>query len=154
MNLIRALALLGDGAAAWYCREVGGLSLDSVRQFLSVDPARIRPGEPPADPSGCYRAVGYATLRDGYNADAAFLAFKCGPPEAKVGHNHYDHGSFLLAYNGEWIGWDPGYRNYFDPPRRRYTVGTIGHSSIVLDLDDEYLRQHPDHDAGPRPRST
>lgn len=139
VNLNRVLALQGSSEAAWYCRQTGGLTLDSVRQFLSVDPARIRPADPPADPSACYRSVGYATLRDGYNAASAFLAVKCGPPEANVGHNHYDQGSFMLSYGGEWIGWDPGYRSYFDPPKRRYTVGTIGHSSVVLDLDDAYL---------------
>ena len=142
VNLTRVLALQGSGDAAWYCREVAGLSLDSVRQFLSVDPTRIRPGTPPARPSGCYQSVGYATLRDGYKADSAFLAFKCGPPKTAVGHNHYDQGSFMLSYNGEWIGWDPGYRSYFDPPRRRYTVGTIGHSTVLLDLDEEYLASH------------
>jgi uncharacterized damage-inducible protein DinB len=150
VNLNRVLALQGNGDAAWYCREVGGLALGSVRQFLSVDPERIRPGTPPADPSACYESVGYAILRDGYNPRSAFLAFKCGPPEAVVGHNHYDQGSFMLSYNGEWIGWDPGYRSYFDPPKRRYTVGTIGHSSVVLDLDDEYLAsldvKNPGHD--------
>lgn len=139
VNLARVLALQGSGEAAWYCNRTGGLTLDTVRQFLSVDPARIRVGEPPADPSGCYRSIGYATLRDGYNPAAALLAFKCGPPEANVGHNHYDQGSFMLSYGGEWIGWDPGYRSYFNPPKRRYTVGTLGHSSVVLDLDDAYL---------------
>lgn len=139
INLMRVLALQGNPDAAWYCREVGGLDLDSPRAFLSVDASRIRPEQPAFRPTTCFRDIGYAILRDGYRPEGLFLAVKSGPPEAKIGHNHYDQGSFLLRFGNEWIGWDPGYRSYFDPPRRRYTTGTFGHSTIVLDLDDAYV---------------
>ncbi|MCK5802221.1 MAG: heparinase II/III-family protein [Lentisphaeria bacterium] len=139
INLMRVLALQGDSDAAWYCRRVAGLTLDTPRAFLSVDDTRIQPRKPEFRTTACYRDIGYAVLRDGFNPDSAFLAVKCGPPTAKIGHNHFDQGSFLLRFGTEWIGWDPGYRSYFDPPRRRYTTGTFGHNTVVLDLDDDYI---------------
>jgi hypothetical protein len=139
INLMRVLALQGNAEAAWYCREVRGLGLDSPRAFLSVDASRILPKQPDFRPTACFRDIGYAILRDGYRPESLFLAVKSGPPKARIGHNHYDHGSFLLRFGDEWIGWDPGYRSYFDPPRRRYTTGTFGHSTIVLDLNDDYI---------------
>jgi len=134
------LALRGDPHAAWYCREIGAFSRPSPRTFIGMDPERLRPAEPDFNPSTCFVDVGYAILRDGYNPGSAFLAFKSGPSEAVVGHNHHDHNSFVINYAGEWIAWDPGYRSYFNPPERRYTAGTLGHNTILLDLDEEYLK--------------
>lgn len=133
------LALRGDPHAAWYCREIGAFSRPSPRTFIGMDPERLRPAEPDFNPSTCFVDVGYAVLRDGFNADAAFMAFKCGPPEDVISHNHYDHNSFMLSYGGSWIAWDPGYRDYFHPQRRKYTVSTLGHNTVVLDLDEDYL---------------
>ena len=132
------LALRGDPHAAWYCREIGAFSRPSPRTFIGMDPERLRPAEPDFNPSTCFVDVGYAVLRDGFNADAAFMAFKC-PLEDVIGHNHYDHNSFMLSYAGSWIAWDPGYRDYFHPQRRKYTVSTLGHNTVVLDLDEDYL---------------
>lgn len=139
MNLI--LALHGDSDAAWFCREISMFKEPSPRTFIAMDPARIRPRAPDYNPSDCFIDVGYAVLRDGFNPDAAFMAFKCGPPEDAIGHNHFDHNSFMLSYAGAWIAWDPGYRNYFHPARRKYTVSTLGHNTVVLDLDEDYLAE-------------
>jgi len=138
-SLLLTLALAGDTDAAWYCREIGLLNPDSVRRLIALDPARIRPEQPRFNPSACFVDVGYAVLRNGYEPGGAFVALKCGPPEAVVGHNHYDHNSFVLNYAGTWIASDPGYRDYFEPRLRKYTTSTLGHSSIVLDLDQAYL---------------
>jgi hypothetical protein len=139
-RLMLTLALRGDTDAAWYCEKANYLRPESIRLFLALDPAKLKPKQPSYNPSGCFVDVGYAILRDGYNSGSAFLGFKCGPPEAVVGHNHFDHNSFMINYAGEWIAWDPGYRSYFNPPERRYTSGTLGHNSILLDLDAEYLK--------------
>ena len=104
-----------------------------------MDPERIRSEAPEFNPSECFQDVGYAVMRDGFNLDAAYLAFKCGPPVAQIGHNHFDHNSFMLSYAGSWLAWDPGYRDYFHPQRRKYSVGSLGHNTVILDLDDEYL---------------
>lgn len=137
LNLV--LALHGDPDAAWFCREIGMFRQPSPRTFVAMDPERILPVNPDWSPSACFADVGYSVLRDGFNPDAAFMAFKCGPPEDAIGHNHFDHNSFLLSYAGSWVAWDPGYRDYFHPARRKYTVSTLGHNTVVLDLDDDYL---------------
>ena len=139
-RMMLSLALRGDPESAWYCQQADVLHAESVRGFIALDPARIRPKQPTFNPSGCFVDVGYAILRDGYRAGGAFLAMKTGPPTAEIGHNHYDSNSFVINWGRGWPAWDPGYRDYFDPPKRRYTVGTLGHNSIVLDLDDEYLK--------------
>ena len=141
-NLNLALARRGDTDAAWYCRQIGMFAAPSPRTFLAMDPERIRPERPTWNPSGCFVDVGYAALRDGLNPDAAFMGFKCGPPEKQIGHNHYDHNSFVISYAGAWIASDPGYRDYFHPARRKYTVSTLGHSTVILDMDDAYLADY------------
>jgi hypothetical protein len=133
------LALRGDTAAAWYLQQIGALKPGSIETLLFLDPARIKPQPPRWNPSACFVDIGYASLRDGFNEDAPFLAFKCGPPVKEVDHNHFDHNSFQLCYRGTWLASDPGYRDYFDPPARKYTTSTLGHNSIVLNLTDEWL---------------
>lgn len=134
-----ALALRGDTEAAYYCDQIGLFSKPEPRVFLGMDPERIRPQRPAWNPSGCFVDVGYAVLRDGFNPQAAFMGFKCGPPDKVVGHNHFDHNSFVISYAGSWVASDPGYRDYFHPARRKYTVSSLGHNTIVLDLDEQYL---------------
>lgn len=143
-RMMLTLALAGDRDAAWYCRQIGQTVPRTAKDFILLDPQRIHPEEPKLNPSGCFVDVGYAVLRDGYRPGSAFLALKCGPPEAVVGHNHFDHNSFVINYAGTWVAWDPGYRSYFDPPQRRYSTSTLGHNSVVLDLDDEYLAAKTD----------
>ena len=139
-RLMLALALRGDAGAAWYCEKAGQFAAATPRNLLALDPARLHPKQPAGSPSDAFVDVGYAILRDGYQKGSAFLAFKAGPPADEIGHNHFDHNSFVINYDGTWIAWDPGYRSYFNPPERRYTTGTLGHNSIVLDLDDAYLK--------------
>ncbi len=148
VNLMLILALRGDADAAWYCQQVRALEPNTVRKFLALDPDRIRPRRPTFNPSAAFVDVGYAVLRDGYSVDSPYLAFKCGPPQAVIGHNHYDHNSFVISYAGVWTAWDPGYRNYFFAPARKYTVSTFGHNSVVLDLDDAFLKDDKDHSLG------
>ena len=149
-QLMLTLALRGDTDAAWYCQRSGQFAGTSLRRFLALDPQRLRPRQPAFNPSACFIDVGYAVLRDGYQPGSAFLAFKCGPPAAVIGHNHFDHNSFVINYQGAWVAWDPGYRSYFNPPERRYSTSTLGHNSVVLDLDAAYLAKTaesvPGHD--------
>ncbi|MEW6488798.1 MAG: heparinase II/III family protein [Thermodesulfobacteriota bacterium] len=141
-RILTMLALRGDTAAAWYGDRIGALGEPSPRNLLVLDPARLRIAPPPFRPSGAFPSAGYAVLRDGYREDGPFLAFKAGPRDRVVGHNHFDHNSFQLSYGGEWIASDPGSRTYFEPAERRYSVGTLGHNTAVLDLDAPYLKSH------------
>ncbi len=134
------LALRGDTDAAWYLQQIDALRPGRIETLLLLDPAKIKPRKPQWNPSSCFVDVGYASLRDGLREDAAYMAFKCGPPEKVVGHNHFDHNSFQLCYNGQWLASDPGYRSYFNPPARKYTTSTFGHNSIVLNLTEQWLK--------------
>ncbi len=133
------LALRGDTDAAWYLQQIGALKPGGLEALLLLDPAKVKPRQPEWNPSVCFADIGYASLRDGYNEEAAYLGYKCGPPEKSVGHNHLDHNSFQVCYNGSWLACDPGYRSYFDPPQRKYTTSAFGHNTIVLNLTPEWL---------------
>jgi hypothetical protein len=141
-RILTMLALRGDAAAAWYADRIGALRDPSPRNLLLLDRARLRIAPPQFPPSGAFPSAGYAVLRDGYREDGPYLAFKAGPWDRVVGHNHFDHNSFQLAYAGEWIASDPGSRTRFEPAERRYSVGSLGHNTVVLDLDAAYLGSH------------
>lgn len=136
---MRVLALRGDRAAAWYCIQTGSLEPDTPRGFLALDPHKIQPEEPQGLPSDCFIDIGYASLREGFRPGSNYLAFKAGPPEKLIHHNHYDHNSFQINASGYWVAGDPGYRARYNPAREKYTLSTLGHNSIVLDLGKEYL---------------
>ncbi len=138
-RMLMSIALQGDPDAAWYLQQIGWFAGATPRNLLAIDPAKIRVEAPDYNPSRAFVDIGYGILRDGYEAGPAFMGVKCGPPTSDIGHNHFDSNSFMLNYMGTWIGWDPGYRNYFEPRDRRYTTSTFGHSTIVLDVDEEYL---------------
>lgn len=137
------LALRGNAEAVWYLHEIGYVQPRMLQQFLTIalHPEAFAAPQPPEwNPSRAYVDIGYASLRDGFNPQAAFMAFKCGPPTRVVGHNHYDHNSFQIHFNGAWIATDPGYTGYFDPPDNKYGRCTFGHNTITLDVDEAYLR--------------
>jgi len=136
------LARQGHRDANWYLHEIGAIKCRTIEEFLTIGlhmPAYVSPQKPSWNPSRAFVDIGYAALRDGFNERAAFLAFKCGPPERIVGHNHYDHNSFQIHFNGSWIASDPGYTGFFDPPDNKYGRCTFGHNTITLDVDETYL---------------
>ncbi|MBI3921371.1 MAG: heparinase II/III family protein, partial [Armatimonadetes bacterium] len=117
------LARRGDREAAWYLHQIGAVQCRNIEEFLTIamkPEAFTAPKRPEWNPSRAFVDVGYTSLRDGFSTQAAFMAFKCGPPEQIVGHNHYDHNSFQINFNGTWIATDPGYAAYFDPPDNKY----------------------------------
>ena len=136
------LALRGNADAVWYLHEIGYVKAWSIEQLLTIGlhaETFATPKPPRWNPSRAFVDIGYASLRDGFNADAAFMAFKAGPPTRVIGHNHRDHNSFQIHFNNVWIATDPGYVGYFDPPDNKYGRCTFGHNTICLDVDDEYL---------------
>ncbi|MCC6443950.1 MAG: heparinase II/III family protein [Armatimonadetes bacterium] len=138
------LALRGDQEAAWYLQDTGYTRPATIEQIVTIGlhPERFAaPRRPAWNPSRAFIDVGYASLRDGFNKNAAFMAFKSGPPERVVGHNHYDHNSFQIQFKGTWIATDPGYTGYFDPPDNKYGRCTFGHNTITLDVDEAYLKR-------------
>jgi len=140
-QIMSILAHRGSEAAAWYLQQIGALRIDSVNELLRFDAGKLHPRQPQWNPSEVFVDIGYAILRDGYNADAPFLALKCGPPKENIGHNHYDHNAFVIAHRGEWVVPDRGYRSRTHPPSTKFQQGTAGHCSILIDVDDDYLRR-------------
>ncbi len=139
------LAVAGDEAARYYLVASGHLArLEDINDFCFFGPllaAKTAPQPPAWRGADVFQDIGYAFLRGQSDAEP-YLAVKCGPPTQDVGHNHLDHNSFQITALGKVVAADPGYRSYFNPPARRYTTSTFGHNSIVLDLDDAYLKSH------------
>lgn len=109
-----------------------------------------RASNPPPVSSSVYPDVGYAFLRDSSDVNSPFLAFKSGPRQTLVGHDHYDQNAFALDYGGSWLVKAPGYQSFTNAYARKYTLGTFGQNSMVMDIDDSYLASSaydiPGHD--------
>jgi len=104
-----------------------------------------RGGEPCAGfPDG-----GYFTQRSGWDRDARFLIFDCGPL-GDGGHGHYDLLSFEAWAGARPLVVDPGRYTYAEgePNLRRWFKGTAAHNTVCVDGLDQtpYARKAP---AGP-----
>lgn len=142
------LAHRGDNEAAWYLQQVGRLGIETIYDFIRYDARSLQPEQPGWNPSTVFEDVGYAVLRDGFNAEAPTLFFKSGPYEENIGHNHYDHNAFVLTYGGEWVIPDRGYHSFYDPTERKFSLGSMGHCTVVMDIDDEYYARNIVPDPG------
>ncbi len=142
------LAQRGSTASAWYLEQTHNLNVDTIYRFIRFDADKLNPVQPTFNPSRAFVDIGYAILRDGYEPHTPYLAFKSGPPDRNIGHNHFDSNGFQLSYLGEFLIADHGYRNSYVPPKTKFTQGAIGHSSVVLDITDEYLASTKSPDLG------
>ncbi len=141
-RLMSILAQRGSKEAAYYLQLVDALRPEGIYDFVRFDAAGLDPQPPTWNPSTVFTDIGYASLRDGFNAQAPSLFFKSGPTSNRIGHNHFDHNSFVISYGGQWIVPDRGYHNFYVPPKRKFSLGTIGHCSVVLDVDDAWLHNN------------
>ncbi|MFO7948201.1 MAG: heparinase II/III family protein, partial [Armatimonadota bacterium] len=133
------LANRGHHGAAWYLDEIGALRPTTIHQFLRFDPDVLQIEQPTFNPSRPFVDIGLAILRDGYEPHRPYLALKSGPWDNTIGHLHYDHNAFVLSYLGEWLISDRGYRARYHAASTKFSLGTIGHASMVMDIDEEYL---------------
>ena len=149
-KLMRILAQRGSTDAAYYLELIDGLKVAGIYDFVRFDEARLQPQPPAWNPSSVFVDIGYASLRDGFNAAAPSLFFKSGPTANSIGHNHYDHNAFVVSYGGQWLIPDRGYHDFYVPPRRKFSLGSIGHCTVVLDVDDAWMADtavpSPGHD--------
>ncbi|MBM3502081.1 MAG: hypothetical protein FJX74_25800, partial [Armatimonadetes bacterium] len=140
----------GSTDAAWYLEQIGALGIDDLYEFIRFDVGRLHPQPPKWNPSVALMDIGHAALRDGLNEEAPSLFFKAGPYENNIGHNHYDHNAFVISHLGEWVMPDRGYHSFYDPAKRKFSLGSLGHNTVVLDVDDAYLQSttvpHPGHE--------
>jgi len=149
-KLMSILAQRGSTDAAYYLQLIGALRPSGIYDFVRFDESKLRPEPPAWNPSTVFVDIGYASLRDGFNAAAPSLFFKSGPTRNRIGHNHYDHNAFVLSYAGQWIVPDRGYHDFYRPARRKFSQGSMGHCTVVLDVDDAYYKDPtvpaPGHD--------
>jgi uncharacterized heparinase superfamily protein len=89
---------------------------------------------------------GYHVQRSGWDRDARFLIFDCGPL-GEGGHGHYDLLSFEAFAHGRPLVVDPGRFTYSEAPPnlRRWFRGTAAHSTVTVDGLDQtpYTRTRP-----------
>ena len=92
---------------------------------------------------------GYHVQRSGWDRDARFLIFDCGPL-GDGGHGHYDLLSIEAHAHGRPLVLDPGRGSYSEAPPnlRRWFRGTAAHNTVCVDGLDQtaYTRGRP---AGP-----
>jgi hypothetical protein len=149
-KLMMILAQRGSSDAAYYLELIGALKISDLYDFVRFSEDRIDPRPPTWNPSSVFVDIGYASLRDGFNASAPSLFLKSGPTTNRIGHNHYDHNAFVMSYGGQWLVPDRGYHNFYVPAKRKFSLGSIGHCTVVLNVDDAWLADttvpSPGHD--------
>ena len=98
----------------------------------------------PAETCASFPDGGYFIQRSGWDADARYLVFDCGPI-GDGGHGHYDLLSIEVAANGRPLIVDPGRFTYADSEWRHRFKGTAAHNTVCVDdLDQvEYRRGKP-----------
>lgn len=152
-KLMSILAHRGSTEAAYYLQLIGYLDASvvyGIYDFIRFDESKLDPQPPTWNPSSVFVDIGYASLRDGFNAQAPSLFFKSGPTTNNIGHNHYDHNAFVVSYGGQWLVPDRGYHDIYVPARRKFSLGSIGHCTVVLDVDEAWMQDttvpSPGHD--------
>jgi hypothetical protein len=149
-KLMMILAQRGSTDAAFYLEQIGALKVTDLYDLVRFDGGRLDPRAPTWNPSSAFVDIGYASLRDGYNASAPTLFLKSGPTTNRIGHNHYDQNAFVISYGGQWLVPDRGYHSFYVPAKRKFSLGSIGHCTVVLDVDDAWLADttvpSPGHD--------
>jgi hypothetical protein len=126
-----ALASRGNAQAQWALAASGQAKPVTFHQFIWSNPS-LPPQVPPGSGTAAFPDVGHAALRAGF-AGAPVVAFKTTPPSKYVEHNHFDANSFIINVNGAWVASAAGYRDYFYAPANRFTVGSVGHNTVMVD---------------------
>jgi uncharacterized heparinase superfamily protein len=101
-------------------------------------------GREPAERNVSFPDGGYHIQRSGWDRNARFLMFDCGPLGAG-GHGHYDLLSFELAAGGRPLIMDPGRYTYSEVPEaegdpanpRHWFKGTAAHNTVCVDGLDQ-----------------
>ncbi len=125
-----------------------GLLPEAWLDFVWFDPS-VEP-TPIADaaPSAVFPDMGLLTTRSSWDADATYLAFKCGTPNGargwhlghsidrqngwdsiKASHEHPDENSFILIRGNDYLAVDPGYSK---------EKLTRNHSTVLIDGRGQY----------------
>ncbi|MBS4191604.1 heparinase II/III family protein [Bacillus sp. FJAT-49705] len=115
---------------SWYFKRA---KTNSQNILLSMD-NMVKPMSPnefyQGENSKVFPTIGWAAFRSGWEGKSHFLAFASS--SSAKGHNHYDQNNFVLHVNDEWLITNPGYQDYVEGPRNVFTLGTIGHNSMLV----------------------
>jgi Heparinase II/III-like protein/Heparinase II/III N-terminus len=95
-------------------------------------------GTAPALRHASFPEGGYFVQRSGWDADALYLVFDCGPL-GDGGHGHYDALAIEAAGHGRPLLVDPGRFTYAEgtPNLRRWFKSTAAHSTVTVDGLDQ-----------------
>jgi len=121
----------GDGRYRWYFDQYSGRP-SGFYQMLFYDPAKMPAPKSPYDLplARALHGIGWASLRDSWDDNAAFLAIKCGDT---WNHAHADAASFVVYAGGEPLLIDPGTCSYSRPEYRRYYTESVAHNTVLVD---------------------
>ncbi|MCM3123843.1 MULTISPECIES: heparinase II/III-family protein [unclassified Mesobacillus] len=120
----------GHPVASWYIHQFPEKKLDLLLDLKKI-PVPIPPYQYYGENSKMFPVIGWGALRSGWKEDDHLLAFNAS--ESAKDHNHFDQNNFILHVSGEWLLTNPGYQDYVEGPRREFTIGTVGHNSMLVD---------------------
>ncbi|MCZ8531965.1 heparinase II/III domain-containing protein [Psychrobacillus psychrodurans] len=116
--------------ASWYMNKFSESHLETLLHTNNLpeplDPERYYGNRC----SNIFSTIGWASLRSGWKDHDHLLAFNSS--QSAKNHNHFDQNNFILHVAGEWLISNPGYQDYVEGPRRDFTIGTIGHNSMLV----------------------
>jgi len=121
----------GNPLAMWYIREYEAGKLPVLLNLRRIPPAAGPDVHYGVFRSKVFESIGWAALRSGWGERDHLLCFTSG--KSARGHNHKDQNNLMVNVAGEWLLTNPGYQDYVPGPRADYTVGTIGHNSLLVD---------------------
>ncbi|WP_342601294.1 heparinase II/III family protein [Psychrobacillus sp. FSL H8-0483] len=116
--------------ASWYINKFSESHLETLLHANNL-PEPLEPEKYYENKcSNIFSTIGWASLRSGWKDLNHLLAFNSS--QSAKDHNHFDQNNFILHVAGEWLISNPGYQDYVEGPRRDFTIGTIGHNSMLV----------------------
>lgn len=116
--------------ASWYINKFANSKLETLIHTNGIPD--------PTEPEIYYKnknakifsRIGWAALRSGWKEEDHLLAFNSS--QSAKDHNHFDQNNFILHVAGDWLITNPGYQDYVEGSRRDFTIGTVGHNSMLI----------------------
>ena len=134
LDILYTMAVLASNrfhpVASWFIHRFSEKRLELLLDFKKI-PTPVVPGQFYKESSKVFPVIGWAALRSGWQEGDHLLAFNSS--ESAKDHNHFDQNNFVLHAAGEWLITNPGYQDYVEGPRREFTLGTVGHNSMLVD---------------------
>ncbi|WP_419961223.1 heparinase II/III domain-containing protein [Psychrobacillus sp. BM2] len=116
--------------ASWYVHKFSESHLETLLHAINL-PEPLEPDKYYENKrSNIFSTIGWAILRSGWKDRDHLLAFNSS--RSAKDHNHFDQNNFIIHVAGEWLISNPGYQDYVEGPRRDFTIGTIGHNSMLV----------------------